>query len=470
MRAAGQLWLLDLKANNQEAANIRFQQLKAMQSGLSFGRLAMLIPVSDRQAILSRYGTPEEWLFFSSQSLANVEHVRDVQQLLSASESSRFNTSMQLIKAYHMDGRQEDASLLCEEVIQDHADFLVTQHGYAIMVIEQYGWLMRQQGPAGCRKALAALNAWVLNAQGQIREGRWHWLLVERARLHVALGEFDQAEEDLREFSARLKYTDDEYPLFLTAGLLQGFLLTEQGDPDAGRAAWRMTLTSQGYQSQTIAPTFAPLVSRSIMASLTEQVTDQEIDLVVNWLQSVVPRESPMYFILAVARVQGSAIKSQLRPLALHMWQSDSARELARGIALRSVPYREYLHHPIYLAGLQLLDHRVLGASASPQQRQLCLQLIENVHLVVSHERQMRDHLITIAQLVLTTPSLATWEVIGPQLSNHPEIQAGVAYLCGKRCQVLGRSDDAQAFFTIALESSTAESLVKEMTRTEIVE
>ncbi len=470
LRAACQFWLLELKADHQEAAKTRFMQLKVLHQGLSFGRLATLISASDRQAILSRYDETEDWLFFTSQTVENLENVNEIRSLLNAGEANRFFASIQLVKAYRLAGREEDARRLCEEMIDEFDEFLIPYHGFAIMLIEQYGWLMRNQGSAGCHKAIEVLDHWARDSQGMVRDGGWHWTLVERARLNAATGDMKQADQDLREFFAQLDFGADEYSVFLSAGLLQGFIQVEQGDSEGGRMSWQTALAGEGYKSQSIAGSFSPLVSRSIMASLADQVTDDEIDRVINWLLSVAPKGSKLYFGLAVARLPRSPIKSRMKPLALHMWQSESGRELARRVAFRNLSYREYLYEPIYLAGWELIQQRILGTQASTQQHQLCLELMRNAHAAMANEKQLRGHIQAIGEMVLLTPSRATWDLIRPELSEHREIQATLAYLCGKRCQFLNNSDDAQAFFAIALESAPSQSLVAELTRAERAE
>ena len=256
----------------------------------------------------------------------------------------------------------------------------------------------------------------------------------------------------------------------MTVGLIQGFLRTEQCDPERGWTVWQATLAGDGCEAKKLYGGFSPVASRSIMASLTDQVTDHENDLVIIWLLSVAPKGSRLYFGLAVSRLPRSPIKSRMKPLALHVWQSDSGRELARQIAFRNLTYREYLNEPIYLVGMQLIQQRVLGTPASPEQRQLCLELMRDAHAFMSNERGLHDHIQSIGELVLLTPTFATWNVLHLELSKHQEIQATLAYLCGKRCQFLSRSDDAQAFFKVALEDVAPESLAATPAEVEVVE
>ncbi|QDU96148.1 serine/threonine protein kinase [Lignipirellula cremea] len=470
IRAACQLWLLELKLDNQDAAGKRFSQLRAMRQGLTFAALASLIPASDRSEILSRYGTTEDWLFFSPRTVENIERVRDVYQLLDTGESLQSAITAQLVKAYHMDGREEDARRLCEEALEHFHEMLQQHHGFAMVFLEQYGWLMHNQGEESCRQALQMIDRFMLDKQGDVRTPGWHWLLVERARLHAALGELEQADKDLQMFYSYRVFENDEYHVYLSAGLLHGFVKEAQGFPQEGVKVWKDTLLSEGYENKAIGSSFAPLVSRSIMAALTDQVTDREMDYLIDWLLGVVPRGSKLYLGLAMARWPISPVKSILRPVAQQMWQSETAREIARRVAFRTFSYRDYLYEPIYLGGLSLLQQKVFGGVASPLQQELCLTLMRDAHAAIAQDRRLRDHMQTIGELVLVNPSISTWDAIRPEFSDYPEIQAAISYLCGKRCQGRGMSEEAQAFFMAALETAPADSLAHQLTVAEVPE
>ena len=48
------------------------------------------------------------------------------------------------------------------------------------------------------------------------------------------------------------------------------------------------------------------------------------------------------------------------------------------------------------------------------------------------------------------------------------ELQASLEYLCGKRCQFLGRADDARSFFAWALESAPEDSRIARLSQAEV--
>lgn len=468
IRAICQLWLLELKQGNIPTANTYFRQLRAMHGGISIGKLTLLIPASDREEILKRYGSMEDWLFFTPQTVENLEHAHEITRFLSPDSVEEFVAGVQLVKAYHMDGRMEDAQRLCEDMFEQFEEMFQDHYGFTIMVVEQYGWLMRQQGPTAVQAALEQLDHYAMDKQGQLRDGGWSTLLVERARLNHALGHSEQAQQDLDQFFTRHAFVSSGYSVFMSAALLQGFLLMDQEQEIKGLQVWKSALSNETYRTQSIQGSFSPLVSRTIMAAMTNQVTEEEINHLIDWLQRVVPQTGKFYFGLTLARLPRSPIKAKMQTLLKELWQKSHGRQLARQIAYRTLPYRDYVYEPIYASGLVLAKQRIFGEGMSSGQEDYCLKFLRNSHRIFSANKPLRGQIQSIAELVLSSASLATWEAIKPQLKEQPALMGGIAYFCGKRCQMMGRNEDANTFFKFAQSVSPVQSEVGQLVQTEL--
>src|SRR5438445_1284871 len=131
-----------------------------------------------------------------------------------------------------MADRVPDALRTAQEIFNDY--------GYCPEVVEEYCWLYRQAGEP--EKALVAVNRGL--GQGYFHRNYdpefAYVLLVERARVHAALGKWPQAEKDLEEyFRLQGKHEAASYKRYAAACLLQGFLRDRQGGQEGTLAAWR---------------------------------------------------------------------------------------------------------------------------------------------------------------------------------------------------------------------------------------
>jgi len=319
---------------------------------------------------------------------------------------------------------------------------------------EEYSWLMRLHGDP--KLALREVDRRLFESPGVYHEEFAH-LLVERARIHASLEQWDNAESDIDDFFRLSENVNVGYHYFSAASLIRGFLRERHGDASGSIEAWRMGREAVDDNESAAFRSFAGAGSRMaqlnyiMLAALSDTLTDAEAE-------SLVHDAFKSQATGTVGALFQSAVK--IPPsLVRNMWRTPRGHKAARQLVFQTVAFAEYVRLPVLVAGSQYVYENAFVGELAPDDDKVIWELAEQ--MLASH-KDGRISAANLLQLGLTwkgTTNAFGWD--GVQVSLEPELRASMAYVLGHRYQRLGRPAEAADFFQVAVKDAAVDSLVR---------
>jgi serine/threonine protein kinase/tetratricopeptide (TPR) repeat protein len=455
-----------------------------VRPGLRPGEFASAIPLEERDSILKgrTLNAVRAIRLGADEVLADCERVNKIAALFGEDEYSRLALRLDLVKTYHLVGREAEAVRASYELQRHFEDFCRNNGLWGTWVLDQHSWLLRRQtpGPEGARRARQELDRWLFTTPGVLRRdgvGTVYFPLVERARLHAALKEWGQAEADLDEFfRVQAQESRRQYGFHAGACLLQGFLRERRGDHEGARAAWRRGLIKSWEKENPADPSPAELTERAgialvshiIMASFTGELGDDEAARLLDRLWSTgQPGQtaSEMNALSLMAR----SLKPP--PAALReMWRTPRGKEWARRIALRELSYDEYIRTPLVLFAAELLRQRALPAPVSSEQDELVWTLCRDMDTAYRKGILKDSDLISLgaAWKGINLGGLGWKSLEAKVLKSQPQLRGPLAYLLGHRSLQKKRQAEARTYFTTAHEAQPENAVLRRLAQAEL--
>jgi tetratricopeptide (TPR) repeat protein len=462
MLADCQLWQLFLQKGQRVEADGILDKLYA-RYGNDRGALASFLSKEAHDAIAVHYmGAGVNLLLRQPEPLAQAyRQTIKVFELLDPSAPSHYVTSphfwvkLSLLKAERMAEQRERQALQIAEDMR-------AEYGPQTEIVEQYCWLLRglHQGD----RALDVLNR-LLDSGPSV-------LLIERARLYAARGDWSAAENDLDAFFRWEEQTKSNHYVWCSdASLLSGFLRLRRGDKTGAREAWRRGVfknwSSGKPNSEAFSSTTTPRggVHNLILASLTDDLSDRDAEMCLAWLFQLGERNSP-----ANSMLRGWAPSAaQLRPVLAAMWQTPRGQEWARKIAFRDLSYREYVRIPAFLLVAELLHHMALPPGPpSAEQDALLWQLVQDGYAAYLDGKIGNDLFAAFGLILKGHPNLPGlgWKKVADSLG--PSLRGPIAYVFGQRYLRLHKPNEAAEFFRAARDSAPADSPLRRLAQAEL--
>jgi serine/threonine protein kinase len=320
--AAGcHLWRLYLESGRRADAQAVFEQLSTR---FAVSELNDLVPDDMRRTLLGIYVNP-----FSGLSLLRRPDKQDIERLKQVVETSglveRQAAGFYLTRAYESVEDYDAALAVAQRTLDSDMDLF---SWYPARLLEAYSTLMRMRGRS--REALDRVHRVLLTESGATRPQFWG-LLIERARLLVAMGRADQAERDLELFlqhrQDRRNYNDPA-----SASLIMGFLRAERGDAAGARQAWR----AGTLRALSVGGTMQEMGTMEVVAAITigclgDDVSDEELqDLGNRLIKAGMNNETFELLQRSSFRVSPAVMRAALRDARGRAW--------ARRFALKSDP------------------------------------------------------------------------------------------------------------------------------------
>ena len=421
--AACELWAMLVEQERTSDAEAVYE---LVDSRFRFEQLAASVPSSIRQRITSVYAVN---LVPLEVFRPNVNRVRDILRLqqierLFQTGPGEIRQLARLVQAYRYEGDLRSALKVSEEL--------------AALAKETDHWLYPQFAYTWCRQlrinGLYDEALKVLNTEYDVPQYRY-WQRIERARIHVALGDEAAAEADLRE---RLQGEEKKNRLVhndITAYLMLGTLLNKRGQVAEAHQTWRRGLQ---LMRNTPAPGAYDMMCAHIMGSLLGDWTDED---------------TRRFFQFAVPNIPSTSLFGAMRDRLLEspdmvstmqqMWRLKVAQPFVQSLAFDQVPMPERLRLPTRLLATSYLLQSTLGGQYSPEQEQLMWELSgEMMHVLVTHGY---DDPQLHAQLA---PYMSAWWIGLPSsplvVQQLPEpLQEGLGYALAHR--FLQRGDPSAA-------------------------
>ncbi len=460
--AACQLWLLHLRHNRPAEAETVYESLAARYR---FERLAMLVPQRDRGSILQSYlqkGVGLRLLAYTPGRIRDLERAIGITRLLGEDQSyPQTWAALALFRAYCAAGQYDRAFELAEEGLR-------SRHPWERRLCEEYAWLLRLRGRY--QDARTALDRFLLK-EGGTHDAACLCLLVERARLHAAMGNWDAAAKDIEEYF-RLSSPGDYY-YYSAACLIEGFLCERRGNRAGAVEAWRRgflrdeTGQAVGPQGTKGKRTFAAealsgvrFLHFMILGSLADELSEAETEDLIKALAKRESADSP-FSILRVLPLPASVYEA-LRT----MWRTPRGRELARKVAFREMDFGEYARQPLLLAACQFFKQGAMGEDIPREQEELLWQLAGDGH---SAHLSGKLSVLHMAQLGLAwkgRTDLFGWAGVAPALDAS--LRRRLSYVLGHRYLRLKRPEDAADFFSAAAAAAQHDSVVYRLARQQL--
>src|SRR5262249_34207259 len=195
-------------------------------------------------------------------------------------------------------------------------------------------------------------------------------LLVERARLLVALGRKKEAEQELETFLAKFPSGGDLRPV-CDACLQLGLLRQDRGDAAGAKAAFQ-----RAYQQKLGEEPIAGmggglgLVHHIIAGALSNQLTDDQAQAILDALHDTFTRDGKNPVLKTIPRPPAALLRE--------CWLGSRGRDCARKIAFQSVSFREVTLIPGKLLLSEWVAHSAFARKLTAEEDALLWKLIED--------------------------------------------------------------------------------------------
>ena len=447
LMAGCRLWQLRLEQDKlDEAAAI----LDRLTSRFTSDQVRPLISTPQISLITGKYHDRSMCVYlflYNPREIPDLEHTRTVFEFLGQRGPVYDATRFLLCRAYFMKGRHAEALRLSTELIAEDC-VLDTDPRRQYQLQELQCWLLRLQGKP--QAALAALDRHLLDSTGAYRQQRIG-LLVERARIHAALGQWDQAAKDLDDLRSRATPKQLTYTLHAAAALLQGFLLERQGNHDGAAAAWRAGLPGEGapvsWEKMDSIESFGHAL---ILASLTKQFTAREVDVLLDRAIRRVTMTIDPSVVKATLRIfLADLTPEQMAALTCGAAARPRTRELARQAAFRELPIGQLLRGAVMVTAIEIASQLLSDGPLSSEQEELCAELADAAYTAYTAGQLHKDQLM---QLMFTYRGLTEtlgWSSLAKSLD--PALRGPLAYWMGHRFLRLRQPAQADQLFVTAM-------------------
>ena len=399
----------------------------------------------------------------------NPHEIRDLKRTLAVLEffdrvgKSYDVTRYFLCRAYHMEGNRKEALALAAGLVADNVLFEGDRYRW-FQLHEMHSWLLRLDGKPG--QALAALNRQLLDGDGRYRTEHLP-LLVERARVHAALEQWDRAREDLDDLAKLVPPAKLKYHHYSGAWLLRGFLHEQQGDHEAALAAWKTGLPgADARYAWGKIRTGEAFGQALILASLSKQFTASDVDaLLARVVRGASVTMNPSVIKGTMRIFLADLTTQRMASIVLQVAHRPRGRETGRQVAFRGQSIGQLMRGVLAAVATELTDQMIVGPPLSPEQEQLCVTLVDEGY------RAYFDGQISKGQLM---QPMFTWRGLTDRLgwaglagTLDPSLRGPLAYILGHRFLKLGKPVEAAKLFSTAAADAPADSLLKRLAEAE---
>jgi tetratricopeptide (TPR) repeat protein len=457
--AACQLWVVYLRQERRMDAEGIFEMLQAR--GVGRERLITVIPEEIRAAILNAHisesGGQNMLYFVDPARVRRFERAADISSLLNDRSVERTWTRLFLVRAYRASGQGGKALDTLAALLKESNP--ETDAAFRSYVVEEYAWLMRERGEPA--RGLALVDQHFANWPESYRV-----LRLARARLLIALGSWEEAENDMEAWF-RPAPAGAGYARLSNACLVRGFLRERRGDTAGALEAWKLGLLNpttnvRAYQevlhgSPAAAGGGIALMNALLLGSLTNELTDVDAELLQSRLALSIASASPL----------AAAKEFRLPPSSMRaMSRTARGRDAARKLAYQNLSWSEFCRIPLVGVGVEMLHLGALPGELSAEHETILWQLAEDCAAAVFANKLKN---IQIAQLALTWKghtSFVGWKGLAPTL--EPALRAPMAYVLGHRYLRLNQPKEAASFFRTALDDAPKDSTLQRLAPMEL--
>jgi serine/threonine protein kinase len=365
--------------------------------------------------------------------------------------AARLELEERLLRAYLLANREKDALVLVREMlasVRDHPHIDPDRR-----TVLHYARLLRRQGSA--KEAKEALDRWQTSAADP--EAEESKLIVERARLYLAMGDREKAKQQFdRALNPKLRLGA---ALVLEAALCKGILLRDQGDERSAKDAqdaWKRGVAAYRSIPRPRIEWSLPRAEAGVaneftyllLLSLTEQLSlnDQRAKEKANHV-----REHLFHYFGSSAGLGFIAAGFIPKKAYLTMWQTDRGKKIAPQYAFRDLSYGDYFRTPLFLLMAETLHGMILTAPPTANQEELLWNLIKsNTADYTSDEPGLTYEILKNLASIMQSGETLLWKN-GTAERLRPSQRGPIAYVLGMRCLRRNKRDEAREFFDDAV-------------------
>jgi hypothetical protein len=464
--ALGQLWSIRLEQKRYEDAYATFESLSSRYSAKM---LQPYIPAIVTKEIIDHYHQLARGVHqfaFTRELAKRLHNAVAVEEFFGIKDATHDLTRVYLCRAYFLAGRNDEALLMTEAVLDDHASVNPENMAWWFWLFEEYVWLLRLRGDT--ERAIEQVNDHLLDKAGALRVEHLP-LLVERARLHAALADYEAASADLAEFHRQTAEHQVDYLFRVSALLLKGFLLEREGDEEAAQLVWREGLPSQhpdyAWLKQQNPYRFAYAL---ILASLTGEFSDEDVQWIMD---KAVPQLQALNYPVINATMRNflpEFTPAVIASIVRETFRSDRGRTVARQIAFRDQPPMELIRNSVATTFVESTRQLVFDSMSSDRQEELVAELAMDGFEAVSAGTMTKIQLLQLAFTWKGFTSFVGWGALAPTLA--PKLRGPLAYVFGVRYLQFDRPTDARMFFQSAIQDAGDNETLHELAEEALAE
>jgi tetratricopeptide (TPR) repeat protein len=321
--------------------------------------------------------------------------------------------------------------------------------------------MIRKQTP---ETALAVVDKWLKDNKGQVRAD-YLQLLIPRSRLRIAMGQWEQAQQDVAEYLRRRdpkrpdRSDPDAVENYCKASLILGFLYERKGELKAAIDAWK-----KGYVASREHGGLGQIYP-AILGSLSGEVTNEDADRMIEIATKAGFGSSMALKYVRQRMISTALVASILR----NMWRTPRGRQHARGLAFAQVPIKEEFTIQVVLTGAELMRRAIQGTDdltieLGAQQEELNWHVCEDLFREWQEGKLMETQVVQICLTWAGSNTAFGWQAVAPTLK--PNLRGPLAYVFGHHYTHLKRPEDAKQFFRTAVKDAPAGSPLRRLAET----
>ncbi len=403
--------------------------------------------------------------------LADSERIEKIIDLIAANPWNKLQPKLMRVRANRLAGRPREALLLTSAWIknQDNMQAGIT---FGRAILSEHVWLTieAKSSPEQLTEAVREVDGWLFSSAGAVRQEARRSardLLIERARLLLALGKPLEAEAALERYlrESDNRAPSETYPAYSSyseACLLLGYIKEQAGKADEAEAIWKKAVWTKAscdfFGSQRFPMTGGTLVNHLVLSALTSERGDVDPQqLLISILSGgtgagdvVSGGNTVLRQFLQLVDVNPAFVQRAFNTPRGKAW--------CRRIALRDLSFEEFCRVPGILCIVEYLRTSAFAGQLSDEQESLLWELLNNALDQVQQEKLGEGQLLLSASIWKggNVPGLFGWAQAESTLPS--EVRSHLAYLFGHRYLVLKRPGEAETFFRAALKHAPEDS------------
>jgi len=325
----------------------------------------------------------------------------------------------------------------------------------------EYSWIMRERGRFV--EALAFLDGRLHATPGVMRPANFS-LLLERARVEIAIGKPGDAEATLELFLRDCPEPARHYRWTADACLMLGLLKDLRNDPAGAREAWTRGLVKKPLTDLHREDTAGGigLFHTVALQLLTDTLKDDELEDLV---RDVGVRMEFGKVVLQFLTKQDIRDAANMMRTAI---RRTDGREEARQFAFQTPSFREYTRRPLILAGREAARQVAFGGNVTPEQDNIIAKLAQEGMRAFAENRLGLTQMAPIVSKASGRLPVLTFGWKLEKSISDPTLRGPAAWLLGHCLLRKNQPAEAEAHFRLATTDAPAGSPLKKLAEAEL--